>query len=150
MQEVDNALNQARKEIATRYDFRGSKAEILLEKEEIKLFAEDEYKINALREIISGKMIKRGISPRALDEQKEEDGAMGGRKQTIKLVNGLTKEKAKEVVQIIKDQKFKAQPAIQDDLVRVTSKSIDELQQVIAALKTSNFSVPLQFINMRS
>ncbi|MCC6276943.1 MAG: YajQ family cyclic di-GMP-binding protein [Oligoflexia bacterium] len=150
LQEVDNAINQARKEVATRYDFRGSKAEINLEKDEIKLVAEDEYKLKALREILESKMIKRGVSIKALEYLKEEDGAMGGRKQTIKLINGLSKEKAKEVVQIIKNGKFKAQPAIQDDVVRVTSKSIDELQTVIATLKNSNFTVPLQFTNMRS
>jgi uncharacterized protein YajQ (UPF0234 family) len=150
LQEVDNAVNQAKKEISTRYDFRGSKTEIQLEKDQIKLLADDDYKLKALKEILEAKLIKRGVSLKALDYQKEEEASMGAKRQIVKLLNGLSKEKAKEVVALIKDGKYKAQPAIQDDLVRVTSKSIDELQTVIQVLKSKDVGVPLQFVNMRS
>ena len=150
MQEVDNAVNQARKEISTRFDFRGSKSELNLENKEIKIIADDDYKLRALKDILESKLTKRGVSLKVLDYQKEEEGAMGTKKQLVKLVDGLTKEKAKEVVALIKEAKFKVQPTIQEDLVRVSSKSIDELQTVISMLKSKDVGVPLQFVNMRS
>ena len=150
MQEVDNAVNQAKKELSTRYDFRGSKSELLLEKEEIKITADDDYKLKAIKEILESKMVKRGVSLKALDYQKEEDSAMGLKKQMIKLVKGISKEKAKEVISLIKDTRLKVQPAIQDEQIRVTAKSIDDLQEIIALLKAKDVGVPLQFINMRS
>ncbi len=150
LQEVDNAINQARKEISTRYDFRGSKTEINLEKDLIKLLADDDYKLKAVKEILESKLMKRGVSIRALDYQKEQEAAMGALRQEVKLINGLSKEKAKEVCAVIKEGKFKANPAIQDDLVRVTSKSIDELQTIMQVLKAKDVGVPLQFVNMRS
>ena len=149
-QEVDNAVNQAKKEIANRYDFKGTTNEINLEKEEIKLVAADDYKLEAIKQILESKLMKRGVSPRALDYQKEEEGSMGSKRQVIKLIKSLTKEKAKEVVSVIKETKLKVQPAIQDDLVRVTGKSIDDLQTVMATLRAKDVGVPLQFVNMRS
>ena len=150
LQEVDNAVNQAKKEISTRYDFRGSKSEVTLDKEGIKILADDDYKLKALKEILESKLIKRGVSLKALDYQKVEEASMSAKKQLVKLINGLSKEKAKEVVAVIKDSKLKVQPSIQDEQVRVTSKSIDELQATISALKAKDVGVPLQFINMRS
>jgi uncharacterized protein YajQ (UPF0234 family) len=149
-QEVDNAVNQARKEISTRFDFRGSKSEIQYENKEIRLIGDDDYKMKSVRDILESKLVKRGVSLKALDYQKEEEGSMGAKKQLIKLISGLSKEKAKEVVASIKDSKLKVQPAIQGEQVRVTSKSIDELQMVIQHLKSKELGVALQFINMRS
>lgn len=149
-QEVDNAVNQAKKEITTRYDFRGSKSEIILDKEEIKILADDDYKLKALKDILHSKLTKRGIDLKAVDYQKEEEASMGMRRQTAKLVNGIPKEKAKEIVNLIKNGKFKAQPSIQDEQVRVTSKSIDELQSVIQMLRSADLNLPLQFVNMRA
>jgi uncharacterized protein YajQ (UPF0234 family) len=150
LQEVDNAVNQAKKEISTRYDFRGSKSEVSLDKEGIKIVADDDYKLKALKDILESKLTKRGVSLKALDYQKVEEGSMNAKKQLVKLINGLSKEKAKEVVAVIKDSKLKVQAAIQDEQVRVTSKSIDELQTTISTLKAKDVGVPLQFINMRS
>ena len=150
MQEVDNAINQARKEISTRYDFRGSKSEIKIEKEEITIIADDDYKLRAVKDILESKLVKRGVSLKSLDYQKEEEAAMGTKRQLVKLINGLTKEKAKEVVAFVRDAKFKVQPAIEAEHVRVSGKSIDELQNVIQALKSKDLGVPLQFTNMRS
>lgn len=149
-QEVDNAVNNAKKEIATRYDFRGSKSDVIFENKEIKIIADDDYKLKAVKEILESKLIKRGVNLKALDYQKEEDASLGTKRQIAKLINGLTKEKAKEVVAAIKEAKFKAQPSIMDEQVRVTSKSIDELQEVIGFLKSKDLNVPLQFTNMRS
>jgi uncharacterized protein YajQ (UPF0234 family) len=149
-QEVDNAINQAKKEISTRYDFRGAQAELTYEKEEIKILAADDYKLQAMKDILASKLSKRGVSLRAIDYQKVEEGSMGVKKQAAKLINGLTKEKAKEIMGVIKDTKLKVQASVNDDLVRVTGKSLDDLQEVISFLKAKDVGVPLQFKNMRS
>jgi cyclic-di-GMP-binding protein len=149
-QEVDNAVNQAKKEISTRYDFRGSKSEIVYENKEIKFVADDDYKLRAMKDILESKLTKRGVSLKSLDYQKEEEGSMGAKKQTAKLINGLTKEKAKEIIAVIKDTRLKVQPTIHDEQVRVSAKSIDDLQSVIQTLKSKDVGVPLQFNNMRA
>ncbi len=150
MQEVDNAINQARKEVESRYDFKGSKAEMEWDKKEVKLLAEDEYKIGAMVDILQTKMGKRGVDLRAVKLSKIE--LAGGRflRQTITFSQGIEKEKAKEIVKFVKDSKLKVQPQISDDKVRVTSKSIDELQSTMQAIKSQNFEIPLQFENMRA
>lgn len=150
IQEIDNAVNQARKEVEGRYDFKGSKAEILWEKKEINISAEDEYKVDAIKNILQTKLLRRGIDIKALKFDKVVEA--GGRmlKQKITLIQGIEKEKAKDLVQLIKDAKLKVQPQIVDEKVRVTSKSIDELQASMAVIKSSNFAIPLQFNNMRS
>lgn len=150
MQEVDNAINQARKEVEARYDFKGSKAELNWDKKEVTLLAEDDYKLGAMVDILQTKMGKRGVDLRALKLSKVEPA--GGRflRQKITFSQGIEKEKAKEIVKFVKDSKLKVQPQIMDDKVRVTSKSIDELQETIQTLKAQNFEVPLQFDNMRA
>lgn len=150
MQEVDNAINQARKEVEGRYDFKGSKAEIQWDKKEIQLIAEDDYKVDAMKNILQTKLLRRGIDIKSLTFDKVVEA--GGRllKQKITLVQGIEKEKAKNIVQLIKDSKLKVQPQIVDEKVRVTSKSIDELQETMSLLRNSNFEIPLQFNNMRS
>lgn len=150
MQEVDNAINQARKEVEGRYDFKGSKAEIQWDKKEINITAEDDYKVDAIKNILQTKLLRRGIDIKSLNFDKVIEA--GGRmlKQKVTLVQGIEKEKAKNIVQLIKDSKLKVQPQIVDEKVRVTSKSIDELQSTMSMLRNSNFEIPLQFNNMRS
>lgn len=150
LQEVDNAINQARKEVEGRYDFKGSSAEIQWDKKEITILAEDDYKMDAIKNILQTKLLRRGIDIKALGFDKIIEA--GGRmlKQKITLVQGIEKEKAKNIVQLIKDSKIKVQPQIIDDKVRVTSKSIDDLQNTMTMLRNSNFEIPLQFNNMRS
>jgi uncharacterized protein YajQ (UPF0234 family) len=150
MQEVDNAINQAKKELANRYDLRGGNCEIIIEKEVVTLKANDEMKINAVRDILQSKLHKRGVEISSLKFEKPEP--IGGMmlKQVGKLVQGIDKEKAKEIVKSIKDIKAKAQAQIMDEKIRVTSKSIDELQTTIAHCKSQKFGLPLQFTNMRS
>lgn len=149
MQEVDNSVNQAMKEISQRYDFKGSKAQIELEKDSLKLTAEDDYKINAMLEILKGKMIKRGLSPKCLDAGKIESASGGTLKQTIEIQKGLSKEKAKEVTSHIKELKLKVQAQIMDDKVRISGSKIDDLQKVIQSLKAKDFGIDLQFTNLR-
>jgi cyclic-di-GMP-binding protein len=150
MQEVDNAINQAKKELQNRYDLRGGNCEIIWEKETITLKANDEMKINAVKDILQTKLHKRGIEISAVKFEKSEP--IGGMmlKMVGKLIQGIDKEKAKEIVKSIKDTKSKAQAQIMDEQVRVTSKSIDELQTIISHCKQQKFGIPLQFTNMRS
>ncbi len=149
MQEMDNSINQAMKEIEQRYDFKGSKAQIVLEKDSLKLNAEDDYKINAMLDILRGKMIKRGVSIKCLDPGKIENAFSGTLKQDVEIQKGLSKEKAKEVAAYIKELKLKVQAQIMDDKVRVSSAKKDDLQLVIQNLKSKDFGVDLQFINLR-
>ncbi|MBI6874067.1 YajQ family cyclic di-GMP-binding protein [Clostridium aciditolerans] len=149
MQEMDNSVNQAMKEIEQRYDFKGSKAQIVLEKDSLKLNAEDDYKINAMLDILRGKMIKRGVSIKCLNPGKIENAFSGTLKQDVEIQKGLSKEKAKEVAAYIKELKLKVQAQIMDDKVRVSSAKKDDLQLVIQNLKSKDFGVDLQFINLR-
>lgn len=149
MQEVDNAINQAKKEISNRYDFKNSKVEIELSKESLTINAEDEYKLNTVIEILKSKFIKRGVSPKALNFKKIEKASLGTVRQVADLVCGISKEKAKEIVNIIKSSKLKVQSQIMDDKVRVSSKSRDDLQTVINLLKEKDIDIPLQFTNYR-
>jgi len=149
MQEVDNAVNQTIKEISQRYDFKGSKTEVELGEEEIKIVSDDEFKLNSVIEILKGKFIKRGISVKALDFGKLEKGSMGSVRQTAKLVKGISKEKAKEITVEIKNSKVKVQAQIMDTQVRVSGKNKDDLQEAIALLKSKDFGIDLQFTNYR-
>ncbi len=153
LQEVDNAVNQAHKEVQQRYDFKGATAEIEFSKKDgtLKLLADDEYKLTALVDIIQSKLIKRGVPIRNLDYGTVEQAFGGKVRQTVTLVQGISVEKGKEIVKAIKAAGFKKVNAqIQDEQVRVTSPSIDELQAVIAMLKKEDFGVELQFGNFRS
>lgn len=150
MQEVDNAINQTKKEISQRYDFKNSNVEIELSKEDLKIVAEDEFKLNAVIEILTGKFIKRGLSPKALNCENIDKGSLGSAKCNGKIVKGISKEKAKEIVAFIKNTKVKVQAQIMDNEVRVTGKDRDDLQQIIALLKENDFDVALQFTNYRS
>jgi uncharacterized protein YajQ (UPF0234 family) len=147
--EIENAINIARKELANRFDFKGSKAEILLEKNEIKLSAEDEFKITALAEIVLGKLARRNISMKSLDQGEPDISPLGHARQTIKIKQGIETEIAKQITTFIRDGKHKVTTQIQDQQVRVTGKSRDELQAVIAAVRGHDFPVALQFQNFR-
>jgi hypothetical protein len=152
LQEVDNAVNQARKELVQRYDFKGSKASIDFKRAEnvIDLVADDAFKMDALWDILQTRMVRRGVPVKNLDSG--ELIPVGGNlvKKTIKLTQGIPIERAKEIVQFLKDRKLKkVQASIQGDQVRVTSPSKDDLQLAIAALRQGDFGVELQFGNYR-
>lgn len=150
MQEIDNAVNQTVKEIAQRYDFKGSKSEVTLEKEAIKILADDDFRLKAIVDILQSKLIKRGISIKALQYGKPETASGGMVRQTLTIQQGVSKEKGKDVVAVIKETKLKVQAQIQDDQVRVTGKNIDDLQEVIGILKGKDLGIELQYVNFRS
>lgn len=151
LQEVDNAVNQALKEISQRYDFRGSKSTISLNKEEktISLVGDDAFKLKALKDIIAGRLVSRKIAPRALT-YKPEEHALGGAVRQVATINvGIEKEKAKELVQIIKKLNLKVQVQIEGEKIRVISAKKDELQAVIQHVSSLDYPIPLQFTNYR-
>lgn len=147
--EIENAVNIAKKELANRFDFKGSKAEITLEKNDIKLSAEDQFKITALVEIVVGKLAKRSISMKNVEQGKPDVSPLGHARQVIKIKQGIATDIAKQVTTFIRDSKFKVTTQIQDSQIRVTGKSRDELQAVIAAVQGKDFPVALQFQNFR-
>ncbi len=149
MQEVDNAMNQAQKEIATRYDFRGSKSKVEWSGEEIVLLGDDDFKLRAVNEIVRGKLVKRGISLKNIDAQAPENASGATLRQRLVITQGLSKENAKEVVKLIKASKIKVNAQIMDVQVRVSGKDKDDLQKVITLLKETDFPVELQFVNYR-
>lgn len=149
MQEVQNALQQTRKEIQQRYDFKGSKTEIEQDKDGLQVHSDDEFKVKAVVEILRAKLAKRGVDLKSLDYGKIEPAAGGTARQTIKVLQGLDTDAAREVVKLIKETKLKVQAQVQDDQVRVTGKQRDDLQQVISALRAADYKRPLQFVNMR-
>jgi hypothetical protein len=149
MQEMANAIQQATKEIETRYDFKGSKSSIELGKDEITVVSDDDFKLKSVIDILQNKMIKRGIPIKALKYGKEEEAAGGTVRMKIKLQQGIEQENAKKIVATIKDTKLKAQAAIQGDQVRVTAKSIDDLQTIMKLLKEKEFDFAMQFDNYR-
>jgi len=147
--EIENAVNQAKKELANRFDFRGSKAEIVLEKNDIKLSAEDLFKIKALTEIVLGRLARRNISLKSVEKAEPDVSPLGHARQVIKIKQGIETAMAKQITGFIRDGKFKVTTQIQGDAIRVTGKSRDELQAVIAAVRANDFPVPVQFVNFR-
>ena len=151
IQEVRNAIDQALKEIRQRFDLKDSHSDITLEgQEEIQLSSAGEYKLEAVKEILGQKLVKRGVSLKNLTYEKLEQGAGQSVRQKIKLQQGIPIEKAKEIVRLVKDSKKKAQASIQGDTVRISSKDRDELQQIIALLRGKDLGVELQFTNYRT
>jgi len=151
-QEVDNALNQARKEVAQRYDFKGAKADILLSTAEktLTLVADDEFKMNALWEIIQTRLVRRGVPIKNFKVPESEAAAGGTVRRVIPIQEGIPIEAAREIVKYIKDKKLKkVQASIQGDQVRVTSPSKDDLQEAMRALREHDFGVALHFGNYR-
>lgn len=148
-QEVDNALNQTRKEVTQRYDFKGSKTEITEDPEGILIVSDDNFKVKAVVDILQSKMVRRGISLKALDYGKIEPAAGGLAKQSIKILQGIDADNARQITKLVKDSKLKVQAQIQADQVRISGKKRDDLQDAIALLKQTEFKLPLQFINFR-
>jgi uncharacterized protein YajQ (UPF0234 family) len=151
LQEVANAVQQASKEIATRFDFRGSASKIeLKEKElEIVLVSDDEHKMKSVIDILETKLVRRGVAVKALDFGKVEPAAGGTVRQVAKIQQGIPSEKAKEIVKAIKDRKLKVQASIQADQVRVAGRSKDDLQNAMAVVREGDFGLPIQFTNYR-
>ena len=147
--EIENAVNQAKKELANRFDFKGSKAEIVLDKNEIKLSAEDEFKVRSLEEMVLGRLAKRGVSLKSVDKAEPDISPLGHARQVIKIKQGIESTVAKQITGFIRDSKFKVTTQIQGEEVRVNGKSRDELQSVIAAVRAKDFPVPVQFVNFR-
>jgi uncharacterized protein YajQ (UPF0234 family) len=150
MQEADNAVNQTVKEIVQRYDFKGSKSQVTLETDTVKVLADDDFRLKAIIDILQSKCIKRGISPKALQYGKAESASGGMVRQIITIQQGISKEKGKELNGIIKESKLKVQSQIQEDQVRVTGKNIDDLQEIIRLLKEKDMGIEMQFVNFRS
>jgi uncharacterized protein YajQ (UPF0234 family) len=148
-QELDNALNQARKELATRFDFKGTAAEILADKDKITLTAEDAARLRGLREIVIGKLSKRGVDLRNIEQGEPAISSVGHARQELKIQQGIEGNKAKEIIQAIKSQGFKVQSQLQDRQIRVTGKKKDDLQAVIQFVRSRDFSVATNFKNFR-
>jgi cyclic-di-GMP-binding protein len=149
MQEVSNAVQQAQKELAQRFDFKGSKSSIELAAEEIVLVSDDEGKLRSVIDILESKLVKRKVSLKSLEYAPVEGASMGTVRQKAKIAQGIESEKAKAIVRSIKDAKLKVQASIQADQVRVTGRNKDDLQKAIALVKENDFGIPLQFTNYR-
>ena len=152
MQEVDNAINTVLKEIQTRYDFRGSKTELELNKKDktLRLVTEDDMKLKAVKEMLASRFIARKLDPRVLDYSKEEEASLGMKRVQVKLKEGLTGDDARRVTKKVKETKLKVQASIQGDQVRLQGNKIDDLQAVMQILREdSEITVPLQFTNMK-
>ena len=150
MQEVTNGLDQARREIATRYDLKGSKCEITLEKSDITVLAPDDMKVKALVDILQSRLHKRGVPLKALTYGDVEQASGGALRQKISLQQGIPIERAREIVRMIKDSKVRVQAAIQEDQVRVSGKNRDDLQKIITMLRDKDLGIALQFTNYRN
>ena len=148
--EISNAINQTMKEVRQRFDFKGSSAEVALEKEELLLTAEDETRLRNMNDILQQKLVRRGVPLKALSYGKVEPAAGGTVRQHVSIQQGIPQEKAKEVVKFIKDTKVKVQASIQGDIVRVSGRDRDTLQDVIAKLKAKDFGINMQFTNYRT
>jgi len=151
LQELNNAIQQALKEIHTRFDLKDSKSNITLEEKDtvIVLHSADDYKIKAVNDILQNKMVKRGVPLKALTYGAVEQASGGSIRQRVTMQQGIASEKAKEIVKFIKDSKKKAQASIQGDTVRVSSKDRDTLQEIIAMLHGHDFGIDMQFTNYR-
>ena len=148
-QEIDNALNQARKELATRFDFKGAQTEIIHEKDKIVLTSSDASHLKGLREIVIGKLSKRGVDLRNVKQEEPALSSVGHARQELKIQQGLEGDKAKEIIQAIKSQNFRVQSQLQDRQIRVTGKKKDELQEVIQFVRGRDFAVATSFKNFR-
>jgi cyclic-di-GMP-binding protein len=149
MQEVDNAVNQVKKELVTRYDFRGTESEIERDEKGITLRSADKEHLSAAYKVLMEKFVKRGVSLRSLEPKDPEPAAKQSMRQLIEIKDGISTEKGKELVKLIKDNKLKVQAQIQDEQVRVTGKNKDDLQSAIRLLRGADVGLDLQFINFR-
>lgn len=148
--EVTNAIQQTIKEVRQRFDFKGSTATVVLEKDELVLSAEDETKLRNMNDILQQKLVRRSVPLKALSYGTADPAAGGSVRQRVQIQQGIPQEKAKEVVKFIKDSKAKVQASIQGDVVRVSGKDRDTLQDIIAKLKAKDFGIDMQFSNYRT
>lgn len=149
MQEVDNALNQAKKEIEQRYDFKGSKTTLTKDESAITITSDDDYKLTAVIDVLQSKLVKRHVSLKSLSYGKVEPASGGLVRQKIDFQQGIPTEKAKEMVKYLKTTKIKVQAQIQEDQLRITGKKRDDLQECIQLLKEKDFAIDLQYVNFR-
>ncbi|GIO66899.1 YajQ family cyclic di-GMP-binding protein [Paenibacillus sp. JTLBN-2024] len=149
LQEMNNAINQAEREIETRFDFKGSKSSLKLEKDALVIVSDDEYKLKSVIDILQSKMIKRGLSLKNVDYGKIEPASMGTVRQRIGLKQGIDQENAKKINVLIRDSKLKVKSQIQGDQIRVTGKSKDDLQAVMQLLRKADLPLDLQFTNFK-
>ncbi|MGG3279643.1 YajQ family cyclic di-GMP-binding protein [Paenibacillus solani] len=149
MQELNNAVNQAEREIENRFDFKGSKSSLKLDKEALVIASDDEYKLNAVIDILQTKMVKRGLSLKNVDYGKIEPASLGTVRQRLTLKQGIDQENAKKINILIRDSKLKVKSQIQGDQIRVTGKNKDDLQQVMQMLRKADLTVDLQFTNFK-
>ncbi len=152
MQEMDNAVNNSAKEIQTRYDLRGSKWELTLDRKEgkVRLVAEDKMKVKAIQDIFVSNLVRRKLDPKCLTWKEPEPTSQGHLKSEGTVRQGIDADLARRIVKMVKDTGLKVQSAVQDQQVRITGKKIDDLQAVIGALKEADIEVPLQYVNMKS
>jgi uncharacterized protein YajQ (UPF0234 family) len=151
MQEMDNAVNQVKKEMTTRFDFRGSKTRIDLDRKEgkIELLTEDDMKLRAIKDTLLAKVVHRGIEAQALVFGNSEKAGGDMVRQTVTVTNGIDIETARKVVKLVKDTKLRVQASIQGDEVRISGKQRDDLQEAIQTLKAADLGMPLQYVNYR-
>lgn len=149
MQELTNAVHQTEREIETRFDFKGSKSSLKLEKDALTIASEDEYKLNAVIDILQSKMVKRGLSLKNVEFGKLEPASMGSVRQRLTLKQGIDQDNAKKINILIRDSKLKVKSQIQGDQIRVTGKSRDDLQAIIQLLRKADLPLELQFTNMK-
>jgi hypothetical protein len=150
MQEVTNALDQTRREVETRYDLKGSKNDVTLDKHDIVVLSADDMKLKAVVDILQSKLHKRGVPLKALTYGDVEEAAGGAKRQKISLQQGIPTEKAKEIVRLVKDSKVRVQASIHEDKVRVAGKNRDDLQKIIAMIREKDLGIALSFDNYRS
>jgi uncharacterized protein YajQ (UPF0234 family) len=150
LQEVQNSINMALKEIHQRFDLKDTKSDIVLEKDAIVLTSADEYKLKAVNDVLQGKLVKRGVPLKGLEYGTIESAAGATVRQKVTMQQGIPVEKAREIVKVIKNSKKKVQASIQGDLVRVSSKDRDTLQEIIALLRKEDFGIDMQFTNYRT
>lgn len=148
-QELANAVDQAQREIATRFDFKGTKVSLTLEDKELTLVADDEGKLKQLKDVLESKLIKRGIALKSVDYQKLEAAFGGTVRQKALFINGIAQEHAKKINTLIRDSKLKVRSQVEGEKLRVTGKSRDDLQEVMKLLNGANLSIPLQYTNYR-
>lgn len=149
LEEIKNAIQMTKKEIATRFDFKGTISDVNLEKDQLVFLSESEFKLEQVKDILTGKLIKRNVSSKNLQFGKVEKAFGGNVRQTADLVNGINKEHAKTITQLIKQSGVKVKSQIQEDQIRVTGKNRDDLQKIISILREAKLPIALQFINYR-
>lgn len=147
--ELTNAIDQSNKEIGNRFDFKGSDARIELKDLELTIYADNDFQLEQVKDVLVGKLTKRGVDTRSLGEGKQEKVSGNKLKEIIKVKNGIEQEQGKKITKMIKDSKIKAQGSIQGEVVRVSGNKRDDLQEIIALLKKDFTEIPLQFINFR-